>query len=90
MSCAQMCHQKNRKVSREHVYICGFTRQKSTVNQTLHRLQAQHRKRYQFYVDAYFSVGWAQSYFDNIDIVMFRTEYVITYAGRPVLWCSKS
>ena len=41
------------------------------------------------YVYADFSGGWAQSDSDNVENSMSRTGYVITYAGCPVLWCSK-
>ena len=41
------------------------------------------------YAYADFSGGWAQSNADNAENVMLRTGYVITYAGCPILWCSK-
>ena len=41
------------------------------------------------YVDADFSVGWDQADADNAENIMSHMGYVITYAGCPVLWCSK-
>ena len=40
-------------------------------------------------VDANFYGGWSQADADNAENVMFCMGYVITYAGCPVLWCSK-
>ena len=41
------------------------------------------------YVDAEFASGSDQKDADNAENVMLRTGYVITYAGCPILWCSK-
>ena len=41
------------------------------------------------YKDSEFSGEWDQKYADNAKKVMSQTGYVITYAGFPVLWCSK-
>ena len=41
------------------------------------------------YVYDDFSDGWAQADFDNAENVMSHTGYVITYAGYPVILCSK-
>ena len=38
-------------------------------------------KHFEFYVDSYFAVGWAQVDDDNSENVMLRMGYVITYAG---------
>ena len=36
-----------------------------------------------------FAGGWAQEDASNAENSMSRMVYVITYAGCPVLWCSK-
>ena len=41
------------------------------------------------YVYADFSSGWDKSDADNVENVMSRTGYVITYAGFPLFWYSK-
>ena len=41
------------------------------------------------YVYANFTGGWDQADYDNTENVMLRTRYAITYAGYPILWCSK-
>ena len=41
------------------------------------------------YVDENFASDWDQADADNAENVMSCTRYIITYAGYPVLWCSK-
>ena len=41
------------------------------------------------YVYANFDGGWDQANADNAEDFMLSTDYVITYAGCPVLWCIK-
>ena len=41
------------------------------------------------YLDAELPRGWDLSYADNAENVLLLTGYVITYAGCPVLWCSR-
>ena len=41
------------------------------------------------YVYAGFAVGWAQADSDDEENIILCMEYVITYTGCPVLWCSK-
>ena len=41
------------------------------------------------YVYANFSGGWDQADDDNVENIMSRMGYVITYSGYPILWCSK-
>ena len=41
------------------------------------------------YVDTEFSSGWDQYDAGDAENFMSRTGCVITYAGCPILWCSK-
>ena len=40
-------------------------------------------------MDANFSGEWYQADYDNAENVISCTRYVKTYAGSPLLWCSK-
>ena len=52
-------------------------------------LQSRYRKNIECYVDANFSGGWDQADANNAENIMSHMGYVITYAGCPVLCCSK-
>lgn len=41
------------------------------------------------HVDADFAGGWTSGDHTNPEMVLSRTGYVISYAGCPILWCSK-
>ena len=41
------------------------------------------------YADADFAGGWDRGDSENPENVMSRTGYLLTYAGCPVIWCSK-
>ena len=41
------------------------------------------------YVDAGFAGGWSNADSDNPDNVLSRSGYIISYAGCPIIWCSK-
>ena len=41
------------------------------------------------HVDAGFAGAWDKADADNPDNVLSRTGYVISYAGCPLIWCSK-
>eukprot|EP00957_Ditylum_brightwellii_P146400 11147152-Ditylum_brightwellii.AAC.1 len=43
----------------------------------------------QYYVDADFAGGWNKVNAENPENIMSRTEFVIMYAGCPVLWQRK-
>ena len=67
----------NRKLPRENVYICGFTRHKLMINRTRPSLKSQYIKGIACCVDANFANEWAQAYANNAENVMSRTGYVI-------------
>ena len=69
-----------------YVYVLD-THQQSNTQIVVYRPHIE--KVIKFYVDANFSSGWDQAYEENAENVMSYTGYVITYAGCPVLWCSK-
>ena len=41
------------------------------------------------HVDAGFAGAWDQADSDNPENVLSRTGYIISYAGCPIIWCSK-
>ena len=84
-----MRHQMHSKVPCDHVYICGYTKWKSTVIQMWRNYNPGKLKVVKCYVDSTFGCGWSQSDVDNAENFMSCTRYIITYAGFPVLWCSK-
>ena len=43
----------------------------------------------QYYVDANFAGGWTKADADNAENVLSRTDFVIFYAGCPLLWTSQ-
>ena len=96
--CERLCN--NPGLVHKHTIRCIGTYLTSTsthvdlpyVNQHLYThgmVYNTYKKGIESYVDSNFADGWAQADFDNAENFMWCTGYVITYAGFPVLWCSK-
>ena len=73
-------------ITSTHVYFPDGNK-RLTTRGTVYRPDTE--KGIKCYVDTEFSDGWDQSDADNVENVISRTGYVITYEGCPSSWCSK-
>ena len=69
-----------------YVYL-PYRNRRLTISGVVYRSNIE--KGIECYIDANFAGGWDQADADNAENVMLHMGYVITYAGCPVLWCSK-
>jgi hypothetical protein len=84
--CARFCNDPKlsheRAVKRITKYLLG-TRDRGVI------CRPDKTKGLECFADADFAGGWDRGDSDNPENVMSRTGYLITYAGCPVVWCSK-